>query len=228
MTNADPPNARPSWLDDYLDDDAETQVLNAAPEGQTVVDDVIYHDYQEVLKKQQEQFGRVRIGAALFGVLAAAASAALLSSLASLGWLGLTTSTLPWLEWARDLSSGRRQTLSAIGASATLLLLFIAYFCGGYVAGRMARFSGTKQGVAVWVWSVAIAIVLGVIAVFSGLFVDILTNVDAFGRQLFVEEALTVAAIVAITLVLGLTLGGAVLGGAAGMRYHRAVDRAGL
>ena len=224
MTNADSPNARQSWLDDYLDDDAETAVLEPTP----AVDDVTYHDYQEVLKKQQEQFGGVRVGAALFGWLAAAASAALIGTLVTLLWLAVATSTVPWLEGTRDVLAGSEQVVSTIAASASLLILFFAYFCGGYVAARMARFSGSKQGLAVWVWGVAIALMLAAITAVTGVYLDLLGNLDAFARRLFIEEALTVAGVVAGTLVLGLTLGGAVLGGVAGMRYHRAVDRAGL
>ena len=46
----------------------------------------------------------------------------------------------------------------------------LAYYCGGYVAGRMARFSGVAQGIAVWVWTIAIAIVAAVVAFVLGRF----------------------------------------------------------
>ena len=35
-----------------------------------------------------------------------------------------------------------------------LSLQFLAYFSGGYVAGRMARFNGVGQGLMVWLWGV--------------------------------------------------------------------------
>jgi hypothetical protein len=34
-----------------------------------------------------------------------------------------------------------------------LVILFVAYYCGGYAAGRMGRFNGMKQGIAVWLWA---------------------------------------------------------------------------
>jgi hypothetical protein len=43
---------------------------------------------------------------------------------------------------------GAAQTAGIVGAIVALAVLFVAYYCGGYVAGRMARFSGAKQGVA--------------------------------------------------------------------------------
>ena len=41
-------------------------------------------------------------------------------------------------------------TIGVGGAIAVLVVLMIAYYCGGYVAGRMARFDGLRQGVGVW------------------------------------------------------------------------------
>ena len=37
------------------------------------------------------------------------------------------------------------------GGIAVLVVLFLAYLAGGYVAGRMSRFDGARQGLAVWV-----------------------------------------------------------------------------
>ncbi len=34
----------------------------------------------------------------------------------------------------------------------TLLVLVVAYYCGGYVGGWMDPFNGARQGLAVWVW----------------------------------------------------------------------------
>jgi MFS-type transporter involved in bile tolerance (Atg22 family) len=54
------------------------------------------------------------------------------------------------------------------GVIILMVILFVAYFCGGYVAGRMARFNGVKQGVAVWAWGIVIAVVLAVIGAIAG------------------------------------------------------------
>ena len=38
------------------------------------------------------------------------------------------------------------------GGIALLVALLIAYFSGGYVAGRMSRFDGARQGIGVWIY----------------------------------------------------------------------------
>ena len=45
------------------------------------------------------------------------------------------------------------------------MLIFFAYLVGGYAAGRMARFAGAKQGIAVWLWQI-MALILGSLATF--------------------------------------------------------------
>ena len=108
------------------------------------------------------------------------------------------------------------------------MILFVAYFAGGYVAGRMARFNGMKQGVAVWLWAIAIAVVGAVIAAIAGAEYDILANLNTFPRIPVTEGDLTIAGIVTVILVVLASLGGAILGGKAGTRYHRKVDAAGF
>jgi len=62
-----------------------------------------------------------------------------------------------WISSPRWVSVAVYLTVGWIGAIALLVVLFVAYFSGGYVAGRMARFNGLKQGLAVWVWALVIA-----------------------------------------------------------------------
>lgn len=205
-------------------EDAETLVL-PTPRDHRTAQDVPFHEYEEGLLKQQELFARTQVGAAFFGLLAAAAVAALIGAALSLAWTAVAARSVPWLDGIGWIVDANEQTMSAIGAVAGLLLLFVALFCGGYVAGRMARFNGSRQGVAVWVWAVVIAVGFGAVAMYTGQYVDVVSDVEQFALRLFIEEMLLVAAIVTATVVLGVSLTGAVLGGAAGMRYHRAVDR---
>ena len=53
-------------------------------------------------------------------------------------------------------------TIGIVGGICLLVIALIAYFAGGYVAGRMSRFDGGRQGLAVWIWSVAVVVVLAV------------------------------------------------------------------
>ena len=57
-------------------------------------------------------------------------------------------------------ATGTAQTVGLVGAILLLVVLFVAYCRGGYVAGRMARFDGRKQGLAVWLWGVVMALVI--------------------------------------------------------------------
>jgi hypothetical protein len=92
----------------------------------------------------------------------------------------------------------------------------------------MARFDGAKQGVAVWLWAVLIAVVVAVVALVAGDQYDVLGRLDSFPRIPVAEGDLTTGGIIALLVVAVVSLLGAVAGGLAGMRFHRKVDRAGL
>jgi hypothetical protein len=108
------------------------------------------------------------------------------------------------------------------------VILFISYYCGGYVAGRMARFNGLRQGLAVWIWAVVIAIIVAIAATAAGAKYDVLSDLNGFPRLPVDQGDLTTGGIIALIVVLAVALAGALLGGLAGMRYHRRVDRVSL
>ena len=108
------------------------------------------------------------------------------------------------------------------------LVLFVAYYCGGYVAGRMARFDGVRQGLAVWLWAVCIAALVAVLAALAGSQYDVLSKLNSFPRIPVSQGNLTTGGLIALVVVAVGSLGGALLGGLAGMHFHRKVDRAGL
>lgn len=128
---------------------------------------------------------------------------------------------------AKDVTKNG-DVVGIVGAIALAVILFVAYVAGGYVAGRMARFSGAKQGVAVWIWAVVIAIVVAIVTAVAGSQFNVLGNLNSFPRIPVDEGTLTVTGIITVVLVAVISLVGAVLGGLAGMRYHRKVDRVGL
>jgi hypothetical protein len=64
--------------------------------------------------------------------------------------VGLTKG-LPSGQQASQAATEQADTIGIAGGIAMLVVLGIAYFAGGYVAGRMARFDGARQGVAVWI-----------------------------------------------------------------------------
>ena len=180
---------------------------------------------QEVVAREKQRFGGMKMGSAFFGWLTATGSAVLLTALvAGAGAaIGLGTGTS-----AEEAAADAGGTIGLVGAIVVLVVLFVAYLAGGYVAGRMARFSGAKQGLGVWIWAILVAIVLAIVSAIAGSRWNVLANLDAFPRLPFGEGELTTLGIVTAALALVVSLAGAVLGGLAGMRFHRRVDREGL
>jgi hypothetical protein len=180
---------------------------------------------EEVVSRERERFGGIKFGSAFFGWLTATGTAVILTALvaatgAAVG-LGVTDN-------GETLNEEDTTTIGIAGAIALVVVLLISYYCGGYVAGRMARFDGLKQGLAVWLWAVVIAIVVAVVGAIAGSQFNVLANLNSFPR-IPINEGTTTAFGIITAIVLALaSLGGALLGGMAGMRFHRKVDRAGL
>ena len=183
-------------------------------------------DRQSVVAREKEQFGGVKVGSAFFGWLTATGTAVLLTALLAGAGTAVGVATNTDVGEAADQAAADAEQVGIVGAIALLVIMFIAYFCGGYVAGRMARFNGAKQGVAVWVWAVLIAILVAVVGIAVGGQFDELAQASLpnlpLGGDATTESILTAVGVAVVTLV------GAILGGLAGMRFHRKVDRAGL
>ncbi len=89
----------------------------------------------------------------------------------------------------------------------------------------MARFSGAKQGVGVWLWAVIAAVVVAALSLIAGSKYNILSSLNSFPRIPINEGTLTTGGIITVVAVAVISLVAAILGGLAGMRYHRKVDR---
>jgi hypothetical protein len=181
-------------------------------------------DRREVVARQKEEFGGMKFGAAFFGWLAATGMAVLLTTIVAgagtaLGYTTGVNTTNP--------TAGEVRGIGIAGGIALLAIIFVAYFCGGYVAGRMARFNGLRQGIAVWLWAVIAAIVVAVLVALAGSRYNVLANLN-LPRIPINEGTLTTAGVVTAVLIAAAGLVGAILGGLAGMRFHRRVDKAGL
>lgn len=184
-------------------------------------------DRHTVVNREKQRYGGIKWGSALFGWLTATGTAVILTALlAGAGTaVGVATNTT---DQAADAASRQNQTVGIVGAVALLVVLLLAYYCGGYVAGRMARFNGAKQGIAVWVWAVVIAVIVAVVGTLLGSKFDVLARLDGFPRIPINEGDLTTAGLLAALAAAAASLIGAILGGLAGMRFHRKVDKAGL
>jgi hypothetical protein len=185
-------------------------------------------DRSTVVARQKEEHGGVKIGSAFFGFLTATGVGVLLTALvAALGAaVGLASGTKPGA--ASDAAVRSASTVGLVSGIVLGVILFVAYYCGGYVASRMARFNGMKQGIAVWLWAVVVAIVVAALSAVAGSKFNVLAQLNSFPRIPVSEGSLTVGGIVAAAALVLVTLAGAIVGGLAGMRFHRKVDRIGL
>ncbi len=174
----------------------------------------------EAVQRQREDFGGIKWGSAFFGWLCATGVAALLTALltAAGAATGLTNVTA-------EQASNRAQTIGIAGGIALLVVLMNAYYAGGYVAGRMARLDGARQGLGVWVVSIVVAMVLGGVGAVVGAKYNVLAGLN-LPRVPVSEGTLTTAGIVSLVAIVLGTLLAAVLGGKVGNRYHRRMDQA--
>jgi hypothetical protein len=211
--------------DDDLGADLSPQLYEPVPASYAVTAQPTLRE--GVLEREKAQFGGVKVGSALFGWLAANGTAVLLTAIvaATGAAIGLGSGPVEEFEATATPNAG---TVGVVGAIALVVILFVSYFCGGYVAGRMARFNGARQGVAVWLWAITIAIVAAVVAAIAGSRYNILATLNSFPRIPIAEGTLTAGSVITLIVVIIVSLAGAILGGVAGMRYHRKVDRIGL
>ena len=179
----------------------------------------------EVVARERDRFGGMKFGSAFFGWLTATGTALLLTALlaAAGAAVGLGQNVQ-----VPEPTNEAAQTVGIVGGIVLLVITLVAYFCGGYVAGRMARFDGVKQGLGVWLWAVIGAIVVAILSTIAGAQFNILSNLNGFPRIPLNEGTLTAGGIITAIAVAVAALVGALLGGRAGMRYHRRVDQAGL
>ena len=137
-------------------------------------------------------------------------------------WLTLTgqSESIEYASVVSRLFSGASNAVPV--AVALSVLIFFAYLVGGYAAGRMARFAGAKQGIAVWLWQI-MALILGSLATF--LTPQLFQNgVASLSLQKLIAGDFA-NGLLAVLLVLALSFLGAILGGLCGRLYHRRVDK---
>jgi hypothetical protein len=191
----------------------------------TTGDTAAVPDRREVVSREKDAFGGMKFGSCFFGWLTAMGTAVILAALVT--GVGAALGLSRELETA-GTTPQQTESVGLVGGILLLAIIFVSYLAGGYVAGRMARFNGLKQGLGVWLWAVIIAILVAVAGMLAGARFDILAQLNTFPRLPLNEGTLTTAGIIVAIGVVVVSLVGALLGGLAGMRYHRRVDRAGL
>ena len=170
--------------------------------------------------KAREKFGGFNWGACFFGWLVAIGVSILTSSTIGAIAAGIGSSA--------DItqSDAQRQvgTISVIAAFVLLAILLLGYYAGGYVAGRMSRFDGGRQGLGVWVIGLVVTIVAAALGLLFGHQYNVLNRVDLPNIPV-AEDRIGLGAIITAAAILVGTLLAALLGGKVGHRYHNRVDR---
>jgi hypothetical protein len=169
--------------------------------------------------RQRDEFGGVNWGASFFGWLVAVGVAALLTALlvAAGAAIGLTES---------DVTNGADE-IGLGGGIALCVVLVLAYYTGGYVAGRMSRFDGARQGLATWAIGLIVTVAIALAAVIFGDKYNVLDQLNLPSIPVGDETLATGAIIALAAIAIGSALA-AMTGGKVGERYHRRVDRVGF
>jgi hypothetical protein len=162
--------------------------------------------------QQRDRFGGFSWGSDFFGWLAAAGLAGILAGIVAAAGAAL------------GLTEGSTDQIGLGGGIALAAVLFVAYVAGGYVAGRMARFDGTRQGLGVWLWGILIAGAIAVLAAAGGSKYNVLDQLN-LPRIPIDQGNLTDTGAIVLAVGLVVSLVGAIIGGTLGARWHRRVDR---
>ncbi len=182
---------------------------------------------RDAVAVQRARFGGIKWGAAFFGWLSANGLAVILVALLSAAGVALGLANGVSTGEAADQAVQEADTVGLSGAIGVLVVLFLAYLAGGYVAGRMARFDGARQGVATWLIGLVVVLLLAAAGAILGAQYNVLQQLN-LPRIPVDEGTATTAGIVTLVAILVVTLLGAVIGGKVGERYHRKIDRVGF
>jgi hypothetical protein len=201
--------------------DADTQRTDGTTLHPRVDDNDPSTRMRTSVRRQREEFGGLNWGSAFFGWLVAVGIATLLTALLSAAGaaVGLTKATTD--------ATDNAGTVGIIGGVLLLVILLLAYYAGGYVAGRMSRFTGARQGLGVWIIGLVVTIILAAAGALLGAKYNVFSQLN-LPRIPVDEGTLSTGALIALAAIVLGTLLAAIAGGKAGTHFHRKIDRAGL
>jgi hypothetical protein len=178
---------------------------------------------EEARLRQREEFGGINWGAAFFGWIVAIGIGVLLTAIVSAAGaaIGLTNNLS-----GKDAQS-HAGTIGIVGGALLIAIAVIAYYAGGYVAGRMSRFDGARQGFAVWLLGLVITLLVAGAGAILGDQYNVFEQLNLPRIPVSASDLTTGGAIALAAIVVGSVLA-AIAGGKVGQRYHRRVDRAAL
>ena len=210
-------------------EDKETRVIRASNHPDTVREATPYpRGYFEAADEREDRlrdmYGGVDWLASFLGFVFSLVLGAVFSSVTGL--------LLVPFGFSPDFSDGQLGASVITGLAVLAVLIFLTYFFGGYVAGRLARFDGGRNGAMVLAWTFIVVLILTLVAVvFKGFLPDgiaagVVNLAQATASTLSDLSGAGVAGIVAASGAVLVALLGGFFGGRLGSRYHTEIDRA--
>ncbi|TDD29842.1 hypothetical protein E1218_03395 [Kribbella turkmenica] len=161
-----------------------------------------------------------KFGAAFFGWLISMAMFVVLSLAVAAAALG----TAEILDYTRADAEAQPGAAGITAAAVAVLTLTLAFYFGGYVAGRLARFDGGRNGFGVWMFAFLFSVLAAGVAALLNNQYDLVDEVNRPDVPL-ATDTITTGGIVAAAALVVLTLLFSIVGGMAGRRYHDKIDR---
>jgi hypothetical protein len=213
-TQAAPPQADTGARTRVIDEPRTTGHGRAAAAGDAVLLD------RDARLRQRDRFGGLNWGAAFFGWVVAIGIGVLLTAIVSAAGaaIGLTDA---------NTARSNADTIGIVGGALLVLIAVIAYYAGGYVAGRMSRFDGARQGFGVWLFGLIVTLVVAAAGAVLGDQYNVFENLNLPRIPVSTSDLTTGGAITLAAILIGSLLA-AIAGGKVGERYHRRVDRAAI
>lgn len=177
----------------------------------------------ELQTRRHEEYGGLKFGAAFFGWLVATGISVVLTTIVASAGVAIALTQLE----AGQTAEGSRAVIGLLGGATVFVISALAYFAGGYVAGRMARFDGARQGLGVWIIGVLAALLAALAGSIFGAQYNVLQQVDLPAIPIDAGN-LAAAGITTLILSTAVALLAAILGGKAGERYHKKIDQTGM
>ncbi|HEX9994141.1 MAG TPA: TIGR04086 family membrane protein [Acidimicrobiales bacterium] len=164
-------------------------------------------------------FGRFSLVAVVAGMLVAYGAFAVIAAIAG--------SVVEAIDAEANVSDYDWETVSLVGGLVLAAVLFLSYFFGGYVAGRMARRAGVLNGLAVFLLGVIVAAVVGGVAAALTDTQQVQDNLRNVGIPTTSDDWQNWGSTIGGLAALALMLIGALLGAMKGERWHgKLIDRA--
>ena len=159
-------------------------------------------NFELPMAEARSRYGGIDVPAVLGGALAGLGSAALLGALAT--------------AIGQEVGQGDAETLAIGGLVTALVVVGLSALAGGWVAGRVARFDGARNGLLAGLLLALLLALMGAAGAYSAAESGLPVSLDS--------DTLTTAAIVAAVAALVLAALAGAFGGRLGARWHRDVD----